>query len=263
MRRGPDAPRLWVFDFDGTLSPIIAERAAARLHPDALALLRDLAADPRSRVAVLSTRSLDDLAPRVPVPEVILGASAGLEWRIPGGRRILPGRATRRKLDDARARVLPLLGRLGGIPGVEIEDKRWSVAVHYRRVRPETMPALVPLVDELERVPGIRVFSGPMAAEIQFIRSAGKALGVRLICRFLGFDAGRDRLFFAGDDENDDAAMRWVLAHNGTVFAVGKRVGMPGALTVDGPPALVRAVRAQIGVGSPSRSAGEGRDSAE
>ncbi len=263
MRTGPDAPRLWVFDFDGTLSPIVADRSAAHLHPDALALLRDLSADPRSRVAVVSTRSLDDLAPRVPVPDVILGASGGLEWRVPGGRRIVPGRATRRKLEDARARVLPLVGRIGGIPGVEIEDKKWSVAVHYRGVSPETMPELVPLLAELERCPRIRVYGGPMAAEVQFIRSAGKVLGVRLICRFLKFDAGRDRLFFAGDDENDDAAMRWVLAHNGTVFAVGKQVRIPGALSVDGPVALVRAVRAQIGVGSPSRSAGEGRDSAK
>ena len=262
MRTGPTPPRLWVFDFDGTLAPIVPDRAAARLHPDALALLRDLAADPRSSVAVLSTRALDDLAARVPVPEVILGASSGLEWRLPGGRRILPGGAARRKLEGARARVLPLLGPLGGIPGVELEDKRWSIAVHYRHVLPETMPTLVPLLEELDRCPGIRVYSGPMAAEVQLLRPVGKALGVRLLCRFLKFDAGRDRLFFAGDDENDAAAMRWVLAHNGTVFAVGKQVRIPGALAVDGPGALAHAVRAQMGAGGASRIGGDDRETA-
>ncbi len=256
MKTEPAAPRLWVFDFDGTLSPVVPDRGAARLHPDALALLRDLSADPRSRVAVLSSRSLGDLAPRVPVEDVILGAASGLEWRLPGGRRIHPRGATRRKVEEVRARILPLLGRLGDVPGVEIEDKRWSVAVHYRRVPPATMPELVPLLGELERCPGIRVSSGPMAAEVQLVRSAGKALGVRLLCRFLKFDAGRDRLFYAGDDENDAAAMRWVLARNGTVFVVGKLVRIPGALAVDGPSALVRAVRAQIGVGRPLRGAG-------
>ncbi len=262
MTAAAGAPRLWVFDFDGTLAAIVPDRAAARLDPDALAVLRDLCADPRSRVAVLSTRALDDLASRVPVPGVILGASSGLEWRLPGGRRILPGDGTRRKLEDARARVRPLLGRLGTVPGVELEDKRWSVAVHYRRVRPEAMPTLVPLLEELDRCPKVRVYSGPMAAEVQLVRSVGKALGVRLLCRFLKFDAGRDRLFYAGDDENDAAAMRWVLAHNGTVFAVGRQVRVPGALAVDGPPGLARAVRAQMGAGAPGRGAGEHEESA-
>ncbi len=263
MRTGPDAPRLWVFDFDGTLSAIIADRAAARLHPEALDLLEELSADPRNRVAVLSTRALHDLAPRVPVPEVILGASSGLEWRLPGGRRLVPGGAMRRRLDATRARVLPLLGRIGGIPGVEIEDKQWSVAVHYRHVRPETMARLVPLFEELERCPGIRVYSGPMAAEVQLVRSVDKTLGVRLLCRFLGFDAGKDRLFYAGDDENDAAAMRWVLARNGTVFAVGRLVRVPGTLSVPGPSALAHAVRAQIGGPGRAPDAGDGRDTAK
>ncbi len=257
MKAGAGPFRLWIFDFDGTLSPIVADRAAAQLHPASLAILRDLSADRVNRVAVLSTRALDDLAPRVPVPEVILGGSSGLEWRIPGGRRIHPGEATGRRLERARARVLPILGRLGAVAGVEIEDKRWSAAVHYRRVPPETMPTLVPLLHELERCPRIRVYSGPMAAEVQFLPSVDKAFGVRLLCRFLNVDAGRWRLFYAGDDENDAAAMRWVLSRKGTVFAVRNRMRIPGVLSVDGPPALVRAVRAQIGGSRPGREAGD------
>ncbi len=260
MSAGPDARRLWVFDFDGTLAPIVPDRDAARLAPDSLVLLKDLARDPRSRVAVLSTRTLDDLVPRVPVRGVILGASSGLEWQVPGGRRVLAGEAARKRLETARAGALPLLTRLGAVAGVEIEDKRWSAAVHYRNVSPETMPSLVPLFGELERCPGIRVYSGPMAAEVQFLPSVSKVFGVRLLCRFLGFEAGRDRLFYAGDDENDAVAMRWVLARNGTVFAVGKLVRVPGALAVSGPSALARAVRAQIGGPGSTPDAGEGRE---
>ena len=263
MKAEAGASRLWVFDFDGTLSPIVTDRTGAQLHPGSLALLGEIAADPRNRVAVLSTRALEDLVTRVSVPGVILGGSSGLEWRIPGGRTIVPGEATKKRLEEARTRVLPLLGRLGAVPGVEIEDKRWSVAVHYRSVLPEAMPLLVPLLGELERCPGIRVYSGPMAAQVQLLPSVNKAFGVRLLCRFLNFDAGRGRLFYAGDDENDAAAMRWVLSRKGTVFAVGKQVRVPGALTVDGPPALARAVRAQIGHPQPARKAGEGEEPTE
>lgn len=163
----------------------------------------------------------------------------------------------KKRLEEARTRVRPVLERFGAVPGVEIEDKRWSIAVHYRGVLPEAMPLLVPLLDELERCPGIRVYSGPMAAQVQLIPSVDKVFGIRLLCRFLNFDARRGRLFFAGDDENDAAAMRWVLSRNGTVFAVGRQVRIPGALAVDGPPALARAVRAQIGQPHSARKAGE------
>ncbi len=260
MSAGTDAGRLWVFDFDGTLSPIVAERAAAQLPPAARALLRDLATEPSNRVAVLSTRALDDLAARVPVPGVILGGSSGLEWRLPGGRRIHPGAAVERRLEDARRRVRPTLDRIAAAPGVEIEDKRWSVAVHYRGVSPDAMPSLVPLLDALDRLPGIRAYAGPMAVEVQLIPSIDKAFGLRLLCRALGFDAGKGRVFYAGDDENDAAAMRWTLARNGTVFAVGTRLRIPGALSVAGLPALVRAVRAQTGAPAGPRTAGDGKE---
>lgn len=251
MRPVARAPRLWVFDFDGTLSPIVADRTAARLHPASFELLGDLSADPRNRVAVLSSRDLDDLAARVAVPRVILGGASGLAWRTPGGHRVLPGEATERKLEEARNRVFPLLGRLGAFPGVEIEDKRWSVAVHYRAILPDAMPMLLPLLDDLSGVAGIRVYAGPMAAEVQFFPSVNKAFGVRRLCRLLAFVPGRGRLFYAGDDENDAAAMRWVLARKGTAFAVGDRLRVPGALAVDGPVSLARAVRAQAALKAP------------
>lgn len=253
MTREPGSPRLWVFDFDGTLAPIVPDRAAARLHPACRALLEDLAAGAVNRVAVLSTRALDDLALRVPVAGVILGGSSGLEWLLPGRRRVGPRPATRAKFAETRARISPLLDRLAAIRGVEIEDKRWSVAVHYRRVPPDAMPGLVPRLDDLERCPGIRVYAGPMAAEVQLVPSVNKEFGLRRLCRLLAFAPGRWRLFYAGDDENDAPAMRWVLAQKGTVFAVGRQVRVPGALVVHGAAALARAARAQAGLEPPPR----------
>jgi len=40
---GPGIRSLWVFDFDGTLSPIVEDRHAARIHPMCRELLKDLA----------------------------------------------------------------------------------------------------------------------------------------------------------------------------------------------------------------------------
>jgi trehalose 6-phosphate phosphatase len=245
------SPRLWVFDFDGTLSPLVPDRNAARLHPESRSLLKSLVADSRNRVAVLSSRSLEDLASRVAIHGLFLGGGSGLEWRLPGGHRIRPGEKAEKKLEEAREAVLPDMTRLRAFPGVEMEDKRWSVAVHFRSVLPEALCMLHPLLRDLKKHPGIRVYEGPAAAEVQFFPSVNKSFGVRRLCRLLGLDPSKDRIFYAGDDENDAVAMRWVLSRRGTAIAVGGRVRVPGVLRVDGPASLARAVRELAGRGGP------------
>src|SRR3990170_2897083 len=207
MKRVIGIRRLWVFDFDGTLSPLVPDRTVARLHPASLALLKDLAADPRGRVAVLSSRTLEDIVPRVPVPQAYLGGGCGLEWRIPGGERIFPGKKAERKMEERRGGFLPLLERFAAFPGVELEDKRSSVA------------------------------------EVLFIPSANKSFGLRRLCRLLDFDSSRGRILYAGDDANDATAMRWVLSRKGAVFAVGGLLKIAGARYSDGPASLARGVR--------------------
>lgn len=247
MKRDVDIRRLWVFDFDGTLSPLVPDRTVARLHPDTLELLNDLAADPKGRVAVLSSRALDDLVPRVPIPQVFLGGGSGLEWRIPGDHRIPPGEGAEKKLEEARRCVLPMLGRICDFPGVELEDKHWSVAVHYRQVLPENISMLSLLIAELKRQPNIRLFEGPFVTEVQFMPMGNKCFGIQRLCHLLDFDPSEDEIVYAGDDENDAAAMRWILSRNGRIIIVGGRVQVEGALYLDGPVSLAQEVRTLMG----------------
>lgn len=236
-------PVLWVFDFDGTLSPIVTDRNTARLHPECRRLLKALAQTSGLFVAVLSSREIEDLTRRVPLPGVILGGASGLEWRLPGGHRIRPGDVAEARREKARAALAPLLSRISSFPGVDVEDKGWSVAVHHRHVLPEAETMLEPLLKELEGTPGIRVFQGPFAAEVQLFPHVNKSFGVRRLCRFLGVDPSRSRLLYAGDDENDAVAIRWVLKKGGIAFCVGKPMRIPGVRVVEGPADLARAVR--------------------
>ncbi|HEX9206161.1 MAG TPA: trehalose-phosphatase [Candidatus Deferrimicrobiaceae bacterium] len=234
---------LWVFDFDGTLSVIVPDRDAAQLHPMCRELLNMLAATPGYFVAVLSSRSIEDLASRVPLPGVILGGASGLEWRLPGGHRVHPGDVAENRREKAKEAISPQLARLSSFPGVDVEDKGWSVAVHYRHVLPEARAMLEPLLSELGRTPGIRVYRGPSVAEVQLLPHVSKSFGIRRICRFLGVDLSGGRLLYAGDDENDAVAMRWVLRKGGVALVVGNRMRVPGARCVDSPVELVRVVR--------------------
>jgi len=239
---------LWVFDFDGTLSPIVEDRHAARIHPMCRELLKGLARMPTHFVVILSSREIEDLAKRVPLPRVILGGASGLEWRLPGGHRIRPGEPFEARREKVRETLDPLLTRLSHIPGVDVEDKGWSVAIHYRQILPGVVPMLEPLLTELEGAQDIRVYRGPSVAEVQLLRNVSKSFGVRTICRIIGFDPSKDRILYAGDDANDAVAMRWVLRKKGIAFSVGTAAHVPGAKVVENPVALARAVAELAGI---------------
>jgi trehalose 6-phosphate phosphatase len=234
---------LWIFDFDGTLSRIVPDRNDARLHPDCGNMLRYLLSSPWNRVAVISSRTLEDIAPRVPIPGLYVGGRSGLEWRLPGGNRTVPGRNAERVLSANRRAVAPLLSEIAAIPGVEVEDKGWSVAIHFRNASPRTFRRRTSLLARLRELPGIRAYRGHDVLEVQLVRSGGKSAGLRRLCRLAGWDPSRDGLVYAGDDENDAVAMRWVLRKGWIALCVGDRIHVAGAHPVGGPGDLPPAVR--------------------
>ena len=252
---------LWVFDFDGTLSPIVPERNEARLHRECERMLRFLARSPWNRVAVLSSRALDDIVSRVPVPGVFVGGASGLEWRLPGGHRIGPGAASEALLAAKRRAVFPLFEEMASIPGVEIEDKRWSVAVHYRNASPRSFRKRMSLLQRLRDRTGIKVYRGHEVVEVQLLGGGGKSAGVRRLCRLAGWDPARERIVYAGDDENDAVAIRWVLSKGGAGIVVGNRITVPQARHVEGPADLARAVR-ELEEIAPERITAKGREGA-
>ena len=239
----PDTRSLWVFDFDGTLSSIVPDRTGARIHRECERMIRFLARSPRNRVAVLSSRKLDDIVSRVPVPGVFVGGGSGLEWMLPGGRRIGPGSASEALLAAKRRTVFPIIEEAASIPGVEVEDKRWSVAIHYRNASPHSFRGRASLLRRLGNRKGIKVFRGPDVLEVQMLGGGGKSAGVRRLCRLAGWDPSRERIVYAGDDENDAVAIRWVLSKGGDGIVVGNRITVPKARRVEGPADLARAVR--------------------
>jgi trehalose-phosphatase len=239
--------RIWVFDFDGTLSPLIADRDAATLLPEARELLAELARLPRQAVAVLSSRLLDDLIPRVNVKGLYLGGGSGAEWLLPDGeRRSAEGKTQR--LEETRKAVLPELAKLSGIQGVDVEDKKWSVAVHVRRVPPDDRAGVSEFLRALSRTTGIRLLRGPEVFEIQLLPEIDKLFGVVILCEMLNFVPGPGSLVYAGDDENDALVMDWVLRKGGTAMIIGANTLVPGALVLEHPAALVSEVRRLAGL---------------
>ena len=115
---------LLAFDFDGTLAPIVGDRAHAAMRERTSRLFARVCT--LYPCAVISGRSKADVASQL--------GGAGAKY-IVGNHGLEPGLGLG-DFEREMARARPLLAAaLAGCPGVDIEDKRYSLAVHYRRSR--------------------------------------------------------------------------------------------------------------------------------
>jgi trehalose 6-phosphate phosphatase len=115
---------LLAFDFDGTLAPIVANRDGACMRDRTRALLERVCL--LYPCAVISGRSRVDVERRM----------SGLPLRnIIGNHGLEPGTQIA-SFEDQIAVIRPQLEAcLEGCSGIDVEDKRYSLAVHYRRSR--------------------------------------------------------------------------------------------------------------------------------
>jgi trehalose 6-phosphate phosphatase len=180
---------LLAFDFDGTLAPIVDDPAAARMRDRTRELLER--ASRAYPCGVISGRGRDDVERRldgVPVRYVV--GNHGLE---PSGDMA--------RFEREVAAIRPQVQvALAGFPGVEVEDKRFSLSLHFRRARRKSDAleaigrALAPFAGAIRAVPGKSVVSVVPAQAPH----KGEAL-LRLRA-----DAGAHDAIFVGDDVTDE-----------------------------------------------------------
>jgi trehalose 6-phosphate phosphatase len=208
-----------LFDYDGTLVPIVEHPRLATLAPEARRLLKRLAGRPRVCLGILSGRAVDDLKQMVRLPNVYYAGVSGLEIEAFGVRLVHPQACGAEKQIATLAEHLRDLA--AAFPGAWIENKRLGLTVHYRGANPGGFPALKsrvraaldPLADQLRSV------SGPMAIEITPKLGWTKGTAVRTILQQLGGD--RDVVVYAGDGANDVEALEVVAAGGGFALGVG------------------------------------------
>jgi trehalose 6-phosphate phosphatase len=114
-------------DFDGTLVEIAQSPDQVEVPAELRALLTAVAARLDGALAIISGRSVDDLARQLaPFPGVLIGQH-GLE------RRRTDGRVTRWSAAPTLAKILTRLSEFAARhDGVMVEDKGATVALHFR-----------------------------------------------------------------------------------------------------------------------------------
>jgi trehalose 6-phosphate phosphatase len=213
---------LIALDFDGTLSPIVADPAAARAHEGAVGALSGLAPlvgtlaviTGRAAAAAVELGGLD----RVP-GLIVLGQYGRQRWE--AGTLTSPPPPP--GVAAARDELPEVLAEAGAPEGIWTEDKHDALAVHTRRTAdPEQALERVrdPLANLAERT-GLAVEPGRMVIEL---RPPGSDKGRALT------DLVRQRsaaaVMYCGDDLGDEPAFRAVAQLRGE--------GIPGLAVCSG-----------------------------
>lgn len=203
-------PLLIATDYDGTLTKIVGDPAAAWLDGRARRVLQRLAAHTRVQIAILTGRALDDVSRRIEgVPAHWIAAEHG-GITVDPDRRVHDERAPdveRLAIVRERAAEIARIFR-----GAFLEQKPSSVALHYRDVEPRKQEVLVEMFRIACAAHRADLLLGRRVAEARFARADKGAALARILAQ-----QPRDVHFlYAGDDTTDEPALAIAsMAQNG------------------------------------------------
>ena len=219
MRLGGKRPGVFL-DYDGTLTPIVDRPEDALLADPVRQTLEQLAE--HCPVAVISGRDLKDVQELIDLKAIFYAGSHGFDIAGPKGKRLEHemGQEFLPVLDRAEK---SLRGRLEGkISGVQVERKKFSIAVHYRRVEENRVKEVEDAVDLiLQEQSRLRKGSGKKVFELQPDIDWHKGKAVLWLLAQLELDRPDVLPLYVGDDVTDEDAFR-VLVDRGLGFAVQK-----------------------------------------
>ena len=197
-------------DYDGTLTPIVERPELAILSDDMRSAVTALAN--RCTVAVISGRDLNDVKDLVGIDNLFYAGSHGFDISGPAGRRIASQQGSEflPALDRAEESLRPLLD---DIPGAQIERKKFSIAVHYRRVEKDRVQAVEEAVDHvLADHTGLRKGTGKKIFELQPEIDWHKGKALCWLMDALDLDRPDVLPIYIGDDVTDEDAFRVLQA---------------------------------------------------
>lgn len=196
---------LCAFDFDGTLAPIVAHPRQADLRGNTRGLLARLAA--LYPCVILSGRSRADLLGKLgalPIRQAI------------GSHGADAGGTNHQSTPHVGQWKLAIELELGRVPGLWVEDKGRSLAVHYRHSprRADVQRRILQAARNLDRV---RIVGGKYVVNFTIDGDPHKGTALAAERERLGCDWA----LYVGDDDNDEDA--FAIGGNLVAVRIGRR----------------------------------------
>lgn len=204
-------------DIDGTLIDLAETPQAVRVPPDLPDSLRQIQARLGGALAVISGRKLADID-HLLGPGLPCAAEHGAVLRGPDG--MVTQKA--RRLAEYEHWLRLLRRETAEMPGVLIEEKQFSLVVHYRQA-PQFEPALSQLVERLAGASDDAVLLLAHCAFELKPRGGNKGDALAWFMRARPF-AGRLPVFI-GDDVTDEPAIRKAAELGGLGLHVARDFG--------------------------------------
>jgi trehalose 6-phosphate phosphatase len=207
-----------LLDIDGTLLDLMPTPREVWVPPGLTKTLNRLVERTNGALALVSGRSLNDID-LIFAPDVFSAVGGhGAEMRIEGESESVAAHAP--PMDKELKRRLAAIAKLS--PGILLEDKGYSLALHYR-LAPHAEKAIYAAVSliraDLPNAP-IEVLPGKCVCEIKH-SGFTKASGVRELMTHAPFKGRRP--FFIGDDVTDETVFAIMPELDGLAFSVGRR----------------------------------------
>jgi trehalose 6-phosphate phosphatase len=217
----PPAPRCdwaYFFDIDGTLIDFAETPAAVLVSDEARQLLERLYQCVGGAVALMSGRPIAEIDRLFPAVRMPVAGQHGVERRNAAGVHSRHASPTER-FDEARRQ---LTAAIAGKPGLLLEDKGVSLALHYRRVPELADFAQRTMREVLPQLAG--QYSLQLGKSVVEMKPAGKDKGLAVL-EFLEEPpfAGRAPVF-VGDDDTDEYGFHVVNRLGGYSIKVGPGV---------------------------------------
>jgi trehalose-phosphatase len=193
-------------DYDGTLTPIVEDPDKAFLSDSMKQTLIDLAE--KLPVAVISGRDRPDVQRFVDIEHIFYAGSHGFDIAGPDGMETGPeqGKDFLPALDKAEKEVK---NRLEAVSGAWVERKKFSIAVHYRKVQDPDVQKVKQAVEKTAaQHPDLRQSGGKKIFELQPKMDWHKGKALMWLLGELELDKPDVVPFYLGDDVTDEDAFK-------------------------------------------------------
>ena len=209
-------------DYDGTLAPFAHTPDVVLPDDCVIGLISQLADSPNVRVSIVSGRHLGHIRKLIPLSNILLAGTYGVEMQLPDGREVhqIEYDSVRPTLDSLKPRWQ---GLIEGKDGFYLEDKGWALAIHARRAEEkeglqvlesaEGMLTGEVLGEHLQKIHSYRFLEiGP--------HNADKGHALRYL--FDNFHWEGAIPIYIGDDDKDEEAFQVINQHDGYSILVSK-----------------------------------------
>jgi trehalose 6-phosphate phosphatase len=207
-------PLVLLLDIDGTLAPIAPRPEQATVPAPTKAVLSGLAALRDVHVVFVTGRSATDGRRLVSVDDGWVIGNHGMEIAPPGAvpeaRAAVAGYAP--KISDAVGRMNAIVDERAW-SGVLVEDKKYTLSVHYRLADAAVVPVLIDEVEKVAEALELRLTRGKEVLELRPPIAVDKGTAAVELADLLGAAHDGASLFSAGDDRTDEDMFRVLRSH--------------------------------------------------